>query len=99
MHKLYVKDAKFYKKVAFSIGLNLGLRGAEITGLSWQDIDFEKGTISINKNTIYVGGFGVITKSTKNKSSTRIINMPQSLINLLQKYSLTPSTLSRSVLP
>lgn len=80
------KEPDIRKKVAFSIGLNLGLRGAEITGLSWQDIDFEKGTISINKNTIYVGGFGVVTKSTKNKSSTRIINMPQSLINLLQKY-------------
>ncbi len=80
------KEPDIRKRVAFSIGLSLGLRGAEISGLSWQDIDFDKGTISINKNTIYTECFGVVTKGTKNKSSTRVINMPQTLINLLQEY-------------
>ena len=80
------KEEDIRKRVAFSLGLSLGLRGAEISGLAWQDINFDKGTISINKNTLYVDGFGIITKGTKNKSSTRTINMPSSLIELLKEY-------------
>ena len=74
------------KKVAFLIGLNLGLRGAEIAGLEWKDIDFENEIISINKNTMYVNGFGIITKTTKNNSSTRIIRLPSNLVSLLKEY-------------
>ncbi len=81
------REKDIRKKVAFSIGISLGLRGAEISGLAWQDINFDKGTISINKNTIYVEGFGIITKGTKNKSSTRTINMPNTLIELLKEYN------------
>ncbi len=80
------KEEDLRKQVAFSIGINLGLRGAEITGLDWKDINFNDGTVSINKNTTYVGGFGVVTKGTKNKSSTRTISAPQSLLNLLKVY-------------
>ena len=74
------------KKVAFLIGLNLGLRGAEIAGLEWKDIDFENEIISINKNTMYVNGFGIITKTTKNNSSTRVIRLPSNLVSLLKEY-------------
>lgn len=74
------------KKVAFSIGINLGLRGAEISGLEWKDIDFENALICINKNTMYVSGFGTITKGTKNKSSTRLISIPPHLLELLKGY-------------
>lgn len=74
------------KKVAFLIGLNLGLRGAEIAGLEWKDINFENEIISINKNTMYVNGFGIITKTTKNNSSTRIIRLPSNLVSLLKDY-------------
>ena len=42
--------------------------------------------ISINKNTMYIHGFGVVTKTTKNAHSTRVISVPSNLINLLQEY-------------
>ncbi len=74
------------KRIAFSIGICLGLRGAEITGLEWKDIDFENGTISVNRNTLYINGFGIVTKSTKNKSSTRILTMPEHLVAQLKEY-------------
>ena len=35
---------------------------------------------------MYVYGFGVITKGTKNKSSTRTIKMPSNLTLILQEY-------------
>ena len=80
------KEEDIRKRVAFSIAINLGLRGAEIAGLGWKDIDFDKQTISINKNTMYIYGFGVITKGTKNESSSRVISMPSGLISLLKEY-------------
>ncbi|MBQ8909127.1 MAG: site-specific integrase [Clostridia bacterium] len=74
------------KKTAFSISLNLGLRGAEIAGLSWDCVDFENKTIKICKNTIFINGFGIVTKSVKTTSSNRIINMPQNLCEILKEY-------------
>lgn len=76
------------KKVAFSIAINLGLRSAEIAGLSWADIDFEKESVDINKNTMYIYGFGTVTKGTKNTTSTRFINVPIQLIKLLKEYKI-----------
>ena len=84
--KAVSEEQDIRKRTAFSLSLNLGLRGAELAGLSWKDIDFENETISINKNTMYVYGFGVITKGTKNKSSTRTIKMPSNLTSILQEY-------------
>lgn len=74
------------KKVAFNLGIQLGLRGAEITGLSWSDINFNDKTIFINKNTMYIYNFGVVTKTTKNSHSTRMIKVPDNLIELLKEY-------------
>ena len=75
------------KRTAFLIGINLGLRGAEISGLEWKDIDFDKQLISINKNTIYAGKeFGIVTKTTKTKSSKRIIKVPNNLMHELTEY-------------
>ncbi len=74
------------KKTAFFISLNTGVRSAELAGLEWKDIDFETGILSINRNTMYVSGFGTVTKGTKNKSSTRTIKMPMGLISILKEY-------------
>lgn len=80
------KETDIRKQVAFLIPLNIGCRGAELTGLSWDSIDFEKNTITINKNTLYVPSFGIVTKKTKNKSSNRTVTISNNLANLLKKY-------------
>lgn len=82
------KEQDIRKKVAFTIALELGVRGAELTGLSWGDINFEEKLVSINKNTMYIHGFGVVTKTTKNEYSTRVITATTNLINLLKEYKL-----------
>lgn len=77
------------KRTAFYIAISLGLRGCEISGLSWSDIDFNDNLVKIHKGTMYVCGFGVITKmSAKNKTSNRIISMPDSLVVKLKEYKL-----------
>lgn len=80
------KEPDIRKRVGFLIPLDIGCRGAGMTGLSWDNINFETNMIKIEKNTMYVPGFGVITKKTKNKSSNREVRMTEGLAELLKEY-------------
>ncbi|MGT2923874.1 site-specific integrase [Streptococcus caviae] len=61
-----------------------GLRFAEVQGLTWDDIDFEKGTIDINKTYDYSISqeFG----PTKNKQSMRMVPVDGNTLQALQYY-------------
>ncbi len=74
------------KKIIFSLSIFLGLRKAEICGLSWSDIDFENHTLTINHNNIYFKEFGIVTKGTKSKHSKRTISIPDQLLIMLLEY-------------
>lgn len=76
------------KKSAFACYIYLGLRNAEVAGLAWKNIDFEKNEMAITQNTIYVKGFGTITKTTKTEKSKRIISMPSALTEILSQYKI-----------
>lgn len=59
-----------------------GMRIAECTGLTWDDIDFEKNTISINHNLIYrvidgKAGFHITTPKTMKSTRTIPIMFPE----------------------
>ena len=74
------------KKTAFALYLYLGLRNAEVAGLSWADVDLAKQELSIRHNTMYVAGFGTVTKGTKSANSKRTLSMPQALTRILTDY-------------
>lgn len=63
----------------------LGLRISEILGLTWDNIDFNNNTITIDKITIRHDG-KVILKSPKTESSTRTISTPIQVINMLKEH-------------
>lgn len=65
-----------------------GMRRQEVLPLMWNDIDFEKGTLSINKaitrdydNTYYIG-------ETKNESSNRIISLDDETLNIMREWKI-----------
>lgn len=62
----------------FSILFYCGLRIGEANALTWDDIDFEKNTISVNKSmmTKIILNGSYLVQPPKTKSSTRIIPMP-----------------------
>lgn len=73
-------------QIAINIALFCGLRNGEILGLTWNDIDFENKTISINKARAITDDDGMITKYPKTKSSIRTISAPYIVINSLKEY-------------
>lgn len=61
-----------------------GLRRGELLGLTWQDIDLDKGIISVKRNVVPTSK-GNITKKPKTKKSEREIAIPSIIIPRLRQ--------------
>ena len=69
------------------IALHTGMRAGEILALTWNDIDFENNTITIDKTMLYTNGITSIGPSKTDKSY-RTISFGAELNNILQKYKI-----------
>ncbi len=70
--------------------LGTGIRIGELLGLKWEDIDFEKKTISINRTLVYTknektGKFGFEMQSPKTRHSKRILPMHPNVESALKR--------------
>lgn len=72
-------------RLFFYMALFLGCRRGELIALQWKDIDFQKKTVSITKSTGIVNK-QIITKEPKNKTSIRIISIPDIIITMLREW-------------
>lgn len=79
------KESLRYKTMIMLL-LYSGMRRGELCGLEWGDIDFELNLINISKASLYLPGKGIFDDTTKNKSSERVICVPESMITLLAEY-------------
>ena len=70
--------------VFFYVALFGGLRRGENITLTWEDIDFDANTISINKAT-GKGVTGQYIKETKTRNSNRVVTVPNEVIRLLKR--------------
>lgn len=70
------------------LALDSGARRGELTGLTWNDVDFEKSLININKTTQYLPNYGIFEKSTKSETSNRIIYITDTTKKILKKYQI-----------
>lgn len=75
--------------IAYVIALSTGMRIGEILGLQWQDIDFENMTITITRSLKYDLVNRLHLKETKNTSSERTIDIPETIINELREHRKT----------
>ena len=78
------KEISEQLRILFNLAVYTGLRKGEIIALTWDDIDFELDTITIQKSAAVVNS-GQIVKRTKSKKSNREISIPHSLTVRLQK--------------
>lgn len=71
-----------------------GLRQSELLALTWNDIDFENKTISVNKIARYQqiikdgerANFETIVQTPKTKGSVRVVPIPDELVKVLKHH-------------
>lgn len=67
------------------ISFNTGLRRGEVSGLTWDNIDFEEKTLTVNKQMIMKRNKFDIT-SPKTKASYRTIAVGSTLLTILKRF-------------
>lgn len=82
---LLKKESYYTFRVIFEIGLRCGLRIGEITGLVWDDIDFDNKKISIKRQLQRSDMYGVMTDSPKADSSGEI-SIDDDTVAMLRQY-------------
>lgn len=82
----YLENENIKPKTMLFLLLYSGMRIGELTALEWQDIDFNKRTITINKSHQRLNKYGIMEKSPKTEKSNREINIPQVCIDYLIEY-------------
>lgn len=83
-------------KLGVLIALYTGIRLGELCALTWQDVDFETGTLRINKTLQRIKNTDdfetaktkVIIDTPKSQKSVRNIPIPSFFIDILKSYSL-----------
>ncbi len=68
----------------FTAALAVGLRLGEGLGLSWSDVEFEKGTITVRQQVQRIGG-KVVLVEPKTKRSRRTIALPEVAVEALRE--------------
>lgn len=84
MKKLLEKSRETSLELPIILASGLGLRISEILGLTWNNIDFNDFTITIDKITVRDKG-QVILKEPKTESSIRTISAPKEIILMLKQ--------------
>jgi integrase len=79
------KDSRHYP--SYVLALTSGMRLGEIHALTWDDINFETRTVTINKTLKWTKASGLHVKPhPKTKNSFRTIELPQSTLNILSEH-------------
>lgn len=73
-------------KTAVRFLLFTGLRRGEALGLNWADIDFDTAIIQICRSSLYLPDKGIFEDDTKNRTSNRVIKLPQTVLSDLKQY-------------
>lgn len=73
----------FYRR-AILLLLLTGMRRGELLGLEWKDINWQEQSLRIVRTSQYLPNRGVYTDDTKNKSSSRLIEVSPHVIAILQ---------------
>lgn len=70
----------------YTVALTLGLRCGEAVGLRWEDVDLDRGILSVTGQIVRVPrGGGLIRTSAKTSGSHRTIMLPRSCIVALRR--------------
>lgn len=74
-----------YRTIIF-LALDVGLRSGELCGLKWEDVNFDTGVLSINKQRQYVSTYGIMERQPKTENGIRTITLSSQIITMLKQY-------------
>lgn len=81
--KTFLKFASGHRfELAYSLECYTGLRRGELLGLRWQDVDFDKGTISVRQSLIRTRQ-GLMISEPKTDNAIRVIPLPSEQLDRL----------------
>lgn len=63
-----------------------GLRRGELAGLQWRDVDFEKLTLTVERNVTYTPESGIVVDTPKTENSVRVLPLLPKVAAMLQEY-------------
>lgn len=75
------RQKRYTSRYMILTAIMTGMRIGEIMALTWDDINYQRQTITVNKTWDYQSGGGF--KATKNDSSNRTVNVTQQLLDWL----------------
>ncbi len=75
----------FEFRCVLQVLITTGLRRGECLGLQWADIDFQNGTLTVNRSTTYTPECGITVAQPKTAHSVRTIPVVPSTLALLKQ--------------
>lgn len=79
------KEIPLQFKALFHLAVFGGFRRGELVALTWDDIDFQSHTVTVNKASARTKD-GIITKAPKTFSSNRTVTLPPDTMGILQRH-------------
>ena len=87
-----ILDAPDLSGAAYLLGLNFGLRIGEVCGLKWEDIDFSKRELAVNRTVLRIKNgmrTQVVVQTPKTESSVRVIPLTAEMLLMLARLKNT----------
>lgn len=75
-------------QATMTVLLVLGLRRGECCGLQWRDIDFKKGTVSVQRNAIRTSNGTEVNDHLKTEGSRRVVPLPAPVASVLRSWQM-----------
>ena len=73
-------------KALYQLAITTGMRYSELIGLKWTDIDWEKGTVKIQRQLQYLPKKGYKFTEPKTRSGTRTIMIGETTLKILNEH-------------
>ena len=81
-----IADAPMKYKVFFTLAIYTGCHRGELLGIEWKNVDLDNGTMMIDHTSNYTAEKGIYADVTKTEKSTRLVDLPPAVCDLLKAY-------------
>jgi len=70
----------------FAVALSTGMRLGELLGVRWQDIDLERGRLTVQQTVQRLPKMGIVAKAPKTAGSRRPIDLGREVVAILKQH-------------